>query len=91
MKKQIITVFVSLLAISPTFAKESTGEQLVNDNCQRCHDNGIYTRPNSIIHSYPALQDRVEFCDSAANTNWQAEQRNLVVEYLNDTFYKFPK
>lgn len=91
MNKQILTFLVSALAMSPSFAKESIGEQLVNDSCQRCHDNSMYTRPNSIIHSFPALQDRVEFCDSAANTHWQEAQRNKVVEYLNDTFYKFDK
>jgi mono/diheme cytochrome c family protein len=92
MKKALIAMlFASAFLCQTSFAADSAGKTLVDQNCQACHDNGIFTRSNSIIHSYPELQARVEFCDGAAKTHFTDEQINQVVEYLNDTFYKFPK
>jgi len=91
MNKRTIALLSCALIASPAMAEESMGEKLVNDHCQRCHDNSIFTRSNSIIHSYGDLQRRVEFCDANAGTHWNAKQFQEVVEYLNNTFYKFPK
>ena len=82
----IMTAFVSL----PASASEAVGKQLHDTHCQQCHDNTIYTRKNSIIHSLTELQARVEFCESSNNKHWTEMQINQVVKYLNSTFYKFP-
>lgn len=72
-------------------ADGSAGEALVKQHCQGCHDNGIFSRPDSIIHSYPELQARVEFCDNAAQAHLNEAQIAQVVEYLNNTYYKFTR
>ncbi len=93
MKKILASVLLGLLSISisPIYASEHPGQKLLDDGCQQCHNNGMFSRPKSILQSYPELQARVEFCDSAANTHWTEQQFRQVIEYLNDTYYKFPK
>lgn len=92
MKIFFTTLFISLSALSQLgYAGEHPGKGLVNDSCQQCHDNSIYTRSNSILQSYPELQARVEFCENAANAHWNETEINQVIEYLNDSYYKFPK
>ncbi len=92
MKKQITALlFVTSTALSPAFADENEGQKLIDKSCQQCHDNGIYSRSNSIIQSFPELQARVEFCESAAKPHWSDKQHNHAIEYLNNTYYNFSK
>ncbi len=92
MKISTITLIItaaSAFQIAP--AAEQPGKALVGQHCQRCHDNSIFTRSDSIIHSWPELQARVEFCDNASQAHMTEAEINQVIEYLNDTYYKFPK
>lgn len=92
MKKLLSILFIITAAISlPGYADNVTGKALVDQACQQCHDNGMYSRSNSILQSYPELQARVEFCENASKAHWGDAQINQVIEYLNDTYYKFPK
>ncbi len=67
------------------------GTTLVASQCQSCHDNSIFTRPDSIIHSYGALQRRVKFCESMSKLHWSDGQIKDAVAYLNQTYYKYSK
>ncbi len=92
MKKLLGILFLTSTAISPVaYANNAAGKALVDQACQQCHDNGMYSRSNSIIQSYPELQARVEFCENASKADWAEAQINQVIEYLNDTYYKYPK
>jgi len=92
MNKLSISLFLAATALSQIcHAAAMPGEALVNQACQQCHDNAIFTRSNSIIHSYPELQARVEFCENASNAHWNETEINQVIDYLNETYYKFPK
>lgn len=92
MKKLLCTLFIFQIApIQSVLASEHPGKTLVDSTCQQCHDNGMYTRSNSILQSYPELQARVEFCENASKAHWNETQIDQVIEYLNDTYYKFPK
>ena len=92
MKKLLSIIFlVSATICQPGYADNSAGKALVDQACQQCHDNGIYSRSNSIIQSYPELQARVEFCENASKADWNEAQINQVIDYLNDTYYKYPK
>ena len=93
MKKLILgTLFCAITAIPQiSLATDMPGEALVNQACQQCHDNGIFSRSNSIIHSHPELQARIEFCESNTNAHWDETRINQVIEYLNQAYYKFPK
>ena len=65
------------------------GRQLQVQSCQRCHDDSIYTRKDSIIYSYKALVNRVHFCESMAHAGWDEHDFDDVIAYLNQRFYKF--
>lgn len=64
-------------------------KSLHQQTCQRCHDDTIYTRPDSIIFSYSALVKRVHFCESMADAGWSEQQLNAVIDYLNQRFYHY--
>jgi len=72
-------------------AQASEGKDLHEKHCQRCHDDGIYTRKNPLVLTYPALGERVRFCDNAAGAHMSASQLQSVIDYLNTQFYKFDK
>lgn len=81
----------SALLAPAAVAETIDGKALQQSKCQRCHDDSIYTRHPRIVNSYPELQARVEFCDTQAQTHWNKKQLDAVINYLNDTFYKFKK
>lgn len=78
-------------SVSSALAKPDRAETLVKESCQRCHDNSIFTRPNSIIFSYSALKKRVHFCESMAGAGWSEKDINDVIDYLNHNFYHFKR
>jgi len=90
--KYIFAFTLFSLTLSPVAvqAENHPGKALIDNSCQRCHDNAIYTREKSILHSFPDLQARVEFCESASGHAWSSAQRGQVIDYLNQTFYHFP-
>lgn len=90
MKKIVTTLFIISALASTAASAADAGKQLVDSQCQQCHDNSIFTRKNSIIHNMDELKNRVEFCESANNKNWNSKQIDQVVKYLNGSFYKFP-
>ena len=59
--------------------------------CTRCHDDGVYTRPNRRINSLPALDAQVRRCDANIGTSLFDEDLEKVVEYLNTEYYGFEK
>ncbi|MBI3772598.1 MAG: hypothetical protein HY272_07855 [Gammaproteobacteria bacterium] len=81
----------SVLLSPVALAAADGGKALQKSKCQSCHDDSIYTRSPRIVNSYPELQARVEFCDTQAQTHWNKKQLDSVINYLNDTFYKFKK
>ena len=92
MKKMSLAVTVFAAQLSMVQAADiENGKAVHQSKCMACHDNSIYTRPNSIIHSYSSLQNRVKFCDVAAQANLSETQINDIVAYLNQAFYKFPQ
>jgi len=85
-------VFIS----APINANVENGKELHNSNCTSCHisiqggdGSGIYTRENKRIESHPALIKQVKRCRDSLGVPWPDEHVSDVVEYLNNTFYKF--
>ncbi|MCK4866101.1 MAG: cytochrome c [Gammaproteobacteria bacterium] len=85
-------VFIS----APINANVENGKELHNSNCTSCHisiqggdGSGIYTRENKRIESHPALIKQVKRCRDSLGVPWPDEHVGDVVEYLNNTFYKF--
>jgi hypothetical protein len=67
-----------------------SGATLHAAHCTRCHGAEIYARPQRLVNSYAELRKRVKECELMAELGWFDEEVGAVVEYLNDTFYKFP-
>ena len=62
-----------------------------DSNCTRCHDNSVYTRDNRRVRSYPQLQAQVARCDAMLETKLFPDDLASLVDYLNDSFYRFGK
>jgi mono/diheme cytochrome c family protein len=65
------------------------GKTLVEQNCTRCHDSRVFTRPDHKIRSLDALKAQVERCESNVPVDWPQQDYDDVVAYLDATFYKF--
>ena len=80
-----------LLGLSATASAGDAvhGKKLHEANCMRCHDSGVYTRPDRRVNSLEALQKQVARCELTQNLKWFDSDRDDVVTYLNENFYKF--
>jgi cytochrome c5 len=65
------------------------GKSLHDQQCTRCHDAAMYTRPQSRIRDFAALRERVQQCELAAELMWFEEDVDDVAAYLNEAFYEF--
>ncbi len=65
------------------------GERLHEAHCMRCHDTGVYTRQDHKVRSLKALQQQVVNCTHMAEGDFTAGERQDIVKYLNQQFYKF--
>lgn len=89
MRRSLLLLLLTMLLPITTHADENNGKQLHQQHCRQCHDDSVYTRSDSIIFSYKALQKRVRFCETMAAAGWSEQQMNQVIDYLNNTFYQF--
>ena len=65
------------------------GKRLHDANCTGCHDSSVYTRKDHRVRSLEALKEQVENCTHMAQKEFSEEERQNVVKYLNEQFYKF--
>ena len=92
MKRLLVSAL--LIGVSPLVLAQ--GKALHDKACMHCHDsltggnpNNMYTRDDRQITSLEALEKRVGYCMQAADVEWNQQQRDAVVEYLNSEFYLF--
>ncbi len=67
------------------------GKAIHDANCISCHDAGVYTRADHKMKDYGMLVAQVRRCDANLGSKLFDDDINKVTEYLNDTYYKFPK
>ena len=67
----------------------ANGEKLVTENCSRCHDGSVYTRPNRRVKTLPGLGKQVRFCKDNLGITWFDDEVNDVIYFLNDRYYHF--
>jgi len=67
----------------------ANGEKLVTQNCTRCHDDSVYTRPNRRVKTLPGLGKQVRFCKDNLGITWFDDEVNDVIYFLNDRYYHF--
>lgn len=95
MKSQQILFAVALLTLMGAAtagegdAPSAHAESLHQENCIRCHDQGIYTREGRLITSLDGLEGQVRRCETALGLTWFDEDIKDVAFYLNHHFYRF--
>ena len=65
------------------------GKELHEESCIRCHGSEMYTRDNSKIQNHFDLRSQVSACANNLGTGWFPDEEKSVVDYLNDSHYKF--
>jgi mono/diheme cytochrome c family protein len=96
--KQISLTATALLLAGTSMAQAEgahDGKALHEKYCAGCHmiphDATFYQRPERKTQSYEKLQGMVRFCDANLGTQLFDEDMTAIGDYLNDTYYKFPK
>ena len=83
---------VALLALAySSSATAFDAEGYHASNCSRCHDSSVYTRENRKMQSYGMLTSRVKGCDARFGEKLAEQNLSGLVDYLNDSYYKFGK
>ena len=92
MKRVLYGVLFILLVPSVRAAlpgDSAKGKQLYDANCTKCHDSSVFTRKDRRVRSLDALKGQLEACGHAANKTFSEAQKQDLVKYLNDQFYRF--
>lgn len=90
MKKFLLLTTLITSAI-PAFAADSDGHALHDANCTKCHDSGVYTREDRFVTDRQSLDTQVRRCDANLGLKWFDDDVEAVVDYLDQSYYKFGK
>lgn len=85
----ILLLAVTALPFAATAADLKAGQALHDAHCMKCHDSGVYTREDRRIASLDGLRKQVARCELSLGLTWFDDQRENVVQYLNNAYYKF--
>lgn len=91
-------IFLLLALLAPGLAQSAdsatvnkSGEHLHNTHCMACHNNSVYTRKDRRVKTKLQLIQQVKGCDHQMSKNFSQKETSDLVEYLNQSFYKFKK
>ena len=91
MSKSLPVLFTALVLSTGTAsaADLGSGQRLHSENCQKCHDDGVYKRSDRKISDMTGLNRQVKRCELSLGLTWFDEQVDDVVHYLNMNYYNF--
>lgn len=85
-----------LLGMMACGAVSAQGKALHDAACLQCHGSlsggnayQLYQRSDRKVKTPEGLTKRVKSCALAADVSWNEAQREAVVRYLSDNFYRF--
>jgi len=81
--------FLALTAHAAVPGDEAEGKRLHDVSCTGCHDTGVYTRQEHRVKSLAGLMRQGENCTHMSQQECSAAEKQDIVKYLNDQFYKF--
>ena len=91
----ITFLFTSAMSFSVNAEDAHPGKALHDESCLNCHkgnhDEKFYTRENLRVKDLKGLGTMVKMCDANLGTALFDEDMEEITNYLNDSFYKFPK
>lgn len=81
---------VLLLALAGTGqAADFDAGKFLAENCSRCHDSSVYTRPDRRVQSLDGLNNQVRRCDAMLGTKLFEDDIRTLVDHLNQRYYHF--
>ena len=80
---------LALAAHAAVPGNEAEGKRLHDVSCTGCHDTGVYTRKEHRVKSLAGLTRQVENCTHMSQQEFSSAEKQDLVKYLNDQFYKF--
>ena len=85
----IVLTILALIANAAVPGDAAEGKRLHDANCTGCHDTAVYIRKDHRVRSLDALKQQVENCTHMAQKEFSPAERQDIVNYLNDQFYRF--
>lgn len=90
MRSLFLFPVLGLLTAGPAAAADiQAGKKLHDQHCMQCHDSSVYTREDRRVNSLEGLHKQVRRCDQSLGLRWFDQDLENVVQYLNQTHYKF--
>jgi mono/diheme cytochrome c family protein len=92
MKRYLTALALTVLTLSAYAAVPgdgAEGKRLHDANCTACHDSAVYTRKDHHVQSLDGLKQQVENCTHMAQKEFSPAERQDIVKYLNERFYRF--
>ena len=91
----LVTGVMLSLAFTAQAKEEHAGKEAHDENCLTCHkgnhDEAFYTRKDRKTKDLKRLHSMVRMCDARMGTALFDEDMIDIGNYLNDSYYKFPK
>ena len=84
-----VMMFLAASAQAAVPGDGAEGKRLHDANCTGCHDTSVYSRKDHKVRSLEGLKQQVESCTHMAQKEFTSAERQNVVKYLNDQFYRF--
>lgn len=89
--RALASALILCASVAPARAETgvSRGEALYANHCVACHTCQAHTRRNPLVKNMGELVQQVDRWQANQKLGWTSDERAVVVEYLNRTFYKF--
>jgi mono/diheme cytochrome c family protein len=84
-----VMLFLAANAYAAVSGDAVEGKRLHDASCTGCHDSKAYTRKDRRVRSLDGLKQQVENCTHMAQKEFSPAQRQDIVKYLNEQFYRF--
>jgi len=81
--------FLALLFSSGSADDDFDPGNFLAESCSQCHGDVVYSRPDHRMQNLQQLEAQVRRCDAQIGTALFDEDIEAVVQYLNDTYYRF--
>ena len=87
--KRLILIGIMVATSPAVVADAARGKTLHDEQCMKCHDSGVYTREDRRVADRDALVKQVKRCELNLGLSWFDTDINDVVQYLDQSYYKF--
>lgn len=85
-----LTFFLAMLCAPVAAADAERGGKLYETRCQACHTSSVHNRGARKAKSFDEIRAQVLRWSAEAGGNWDADEINDVIVYLNQRYYHFP-